>query len=1120
MRTLTAVLFAVLAVAPAAPAAPDLPVRPRSGGEAPSRAWRPDAVEVRLAPREARAAWAARARAARLGLFAVERTGVGPLDAFAAAYGARLEPMFRGEPHPDRSDAPELAAFWRVHLPEDVPLAAALATLRATPGVASAAPIAWLPVSAVPNDSLWGLSTWFYQPSRRDVHAPEAWDVTTGDTSVVIAILDTGVSPWHPDLAGTAAGERGNLWTNWAEAAGAAGVDDDGNGFVDDVAGWDFVALSSPTNVTPGEDWRDADNDPSDVAGHGTKVAGIAGALTDNARGVAGTAWRTRLMPLRVAWSEVGRPLGIVDMSYAAEAIRYAQRNGASVVNCSFETADEGGLLAAARAAMRAGVTIVNAAGNGTPFTALAEMDEVIAVAATDANDAVAGFSNTGPYVDLAAPGVDVAGPFVVAAGPDSIGVRTPSYDRAFDGTSFAAPIVAGAAALLQSQARAAGGPPLDPREVQLRLFDTADDIAAQNPSASGYGAGRLNLARALGDPPTSAVLPGAARTVGPPVVLPTRSGAPRVAHVTSNARLVIVAAANRETLAHVALPGGPARMLAAADVGGGRGVMLAVGTINGRLAAFDAAGAPWPGFPVSVGSTFVRLDAGPAFGDLDGDGVREVVCGSDDGALWAWDANGDPVPGFPVEGLGPGWSGPVALADLDGAPGDEIVALALDGVAHALRADGAPLPGWPVALGGLPAAAPTVAAFADGGAPHVIAPSAATVHVLAANGAPRFAAALSAPVVHEAPVADLDGDGVREIVALASAFMNHTLATFDSSGTPRTGAGWPLALGAAPLGPPVVGPLRAGGAPGVLLMRSGGLAAWTDSARAIRGFPKPGGAGAFPALAELDGDARTEVVAGTGPDSALYLYDAGAGTWGAPGGWPEYRGNAARTGSAIAPPALPPLDDVAPAAIADLAVDSIAADAIALRWTAPGDDGAAGRAAAYQLHASAVREAAGSFAGAGLYDVAAPPDTAGAPQRAVLAGLAPGTAYAIAVRARDAAGNWAPASNVVWVTTPLGPARLAPPGVPAVRPVEAPSRAPVALRWQGAAAARGREQWLRVHDAAGRLVHSIAVGRDTAGTAQWNGRDRTGRPVPAGVYFVRLASGSFHAETRVVLLP
>src|SRR5207247_9746098 len=89
----------------------------------------------------------------------------------------------------------------------------ALEQLRALPEVASAEPIAVLPVSAVPNDSLWSSSWWFYQPSRNDIHAPEAWDVTRGDTAIVVAIIDTGVLYYHPDLGGPVAGVPGQMAT-------------------------------------------------------------------------------------------------------------------------------------------------------------------------------------------------------------------------------------------------------------------------------------------------------------------------------------------------------------------------------------------------------------------------------------------------------------------------------------------------------------------------------------------------------------------------------------------------------------------------------------------------------------------------------------------------------------------------------------------------------------------------------------------------------------------------------------------------------------------------------------------------------------------------------------------
>src|SRR6185503_18717521 len=105
------------------------------------------------------------------------------------------------------------------------------------------------------------------------------------------------------------------IWVNALERDGTAGVDDDGNGYVDDDRGWDFVALDSEQQVVPGEDWRDEDNDPDDFVGHGTAVAGIAAARTDNRIGVASTAWNARIMPLRVGWSGARAPSGEIDLS-------------------------------------------------------------------------------------------------------------------------------------------------------------------------------------------------------------------------------------------------------------------------------------------------------------------------------------------------------------------------------------------------------------------------------------------------------------------------------------------------------------------------------------------------------------------------------------------------------------------------------------------------------------------------------------------------------------------------------------------------------------------------------------------------------------------------------------
>ena len=323
-------------------------------------------------------------------------------------------------------------------------------------------------------------------------------------------------------------------------------------------------------------------------------------------------------------------------------------------------------------------MTVVAAAGNNSAPSYIAMREDVIAVAATDANDRVATFSSLGSWVALAAPGVGIFSTFIgraVSAG-DSLGYRQPAYDApaGLNGTSFSAPLVAGGVALLEARQKALGRRPLPPRGVQLRLRETTDDISSLNPGYVGYGTGRLNLERALNDRPTSTAWRASGVTVGPAVPIPLSGPTRKLAWVTSNSRLLIQDWRTGDTLALVTLPGVPARQLAAADLGGGHGVGLFVGTRNGRIAGFDTTGAVLPGFPVGPGGAS-PLAGGPALGDLDGDGVLEIVCGNNSGRLCAWHADGTVVAGFPVDTDVWGFGAPVALSDLDGRPGVEIVA-------------------------------------------------------------------------------------------------------------------------------------------------------------------------------------------------------------------------------------------------------------------------------------------------------------------------------------------------------------------------------------------------------------------------------------------------------------
>jgi subtilisin family serine protease len=178
----------------------------------------------------------------------------------------------------------------------------------------------------IPNDSLFARSWWYYDAANRhDIHAPEAWDITTGDPSVLVAIMDTGVLSAHPDLGGTLPGSSGQIFTNEAEAHGFDFLDDDDNGYIDDAHGWDFVALAGPDDATAGEDWQNEDNDPNDFAGHGTAVAGLVAAMTNNTIGAAGTSWHASLLPLRVGYSAPGASLGAVEMRFVIPAMLYAR---------------------------------------------------------------------------------------------------------------------------------------------------------------------------------------------------------------------------------------------------------------------------------------------------------------------------------------------------------------------------------------------------------------------------------------------------------------------------------------------------------------------------------------------------------------------------------------------------------------------------------------------------------------------------------------------------------------------------------------------------------------------------------------------------------------------------
>jgi len=316
-----------------------------------------------------------------------------------------------------------------------------------------------------PNDpsfpQLWGLNNLGQTGGvgDADIDAPEAWDVTRGSTNVTVAVIDTGIDYTHPDLAA-------NIWTNPGEIPGN-NIDDDHNGYVDDVHGWDFI---------------NNDRDPMDDHYHGTHCAGTIGAVGDNGIGVIGVSPNVKLMALKFLGLNGGYT------SDAIEAVAYATANGARITSNSW---GGGGYSQALKDAIdesaQAGILFVAAAGNSSanndqtsqyPSSYLSP--NIIAVAATDNRDQLAYFSSYGPTtVDLAAPGVDI-----YSSSPGG------GY-RYLSGTSMATPHVSGAAALLL-----AARPDWQWNDLKAALLASCDPLPAL--TGKVVTGGRLNVARAI----------------------------------------------------------------------------------------------------------------------------------------------------------------------------------------------------------------------------------------------------------------------------------------------------------------------------------------------------------------------------------------------------------------------------------------------------------------------------------------------------------------------------------------------------------------------------------------------------------------------------------------------
>jgi thermitase len=301
--------------------------------------------------------------------------------------------------------------------------------------------------SLTPNDTklsgLWGLVNKDKDLGGVDIDATLAWDITQGSRNVVVAVIDTGVNYKDPDLIN-------NMWVNKSELNGKPGVDDDNNGYIDDIHGYDFA---------------NNDNDPMDDNDHGTHCSGTIGAQGNNGLGIVGVNWRVKIMPLKFLTGSGGGTL-----ESAIKAIEYATEKKVQIMSNSWGGGGKSQLLAdAIEKAANQGILFVAAAGNERnnndskpSYPASYNLPNIISVAAIDRSGNLASFSNYGKKsVHVAAPGVDILS-------------LSKNGFKTLSGTSMATPHVSGVAALLLAK-----NPKMKSSELKKRILETSLPKAA-----------------------------------------------------------------------------------------------------------------------------------------------------------------------------------------------------------------------------------------------------------------------------------------------------------------------------------------------------------------------------------------------------------------------------------------------------------------------------------------------------------------------------------------------------------------------------------------------------------------------------------------------------------------
>jgi len=675
----------------------------------------------------------------------------------------------------------------------------------------------------------------------------------------------------HPDLAD-------DIWLNEAEVNGITGFDDDGNNYIDDYRGWDWV---TGVNGAPGEDDMTPDNDPMDFDGHGTHCSGVSAAVTDNGVGIAGVSFNCRVMPLRVGWQDPSGQ-GYIRMDFAAQAFYYGTDNGARSINCSWGSSNSGGIGAATSYATANGVIVVTSAGNSnnqTPSYLGSRMD-VVAVAATDQNDIKSSFSNFGTWVDVAAPGTGIYSTFF-----------NDNY-TILDGTSMAAPHVVGLAALIW-----ASEPGLTDLEVINRILSTADNLDSLNPNYSGLlGAGRINAYAALASNIYPNIFPldyiiNITSGDGDGVLNPGETFELVVTLENfwadaQNVMVTLIGDADFEMIDSIAsfgnIPGGQGGDNSSnpfiievnpLSIPGTKTLNMIV-EADGYLAERDLSifvSLYQANFPIDIPD---NIESSPVIVDFDRDGANEIILGANDNNVYAIEADGQNSSGWPQQATND-IVGAVAVGDIDVNNSLNVVAVSKDGKFYAWNPDGSLMTNFPVDKGGIFYSGVMLADIDGDYDLEIIAGSFSdnNIYVLNHDGTdyPGWPVTGSGKWYGSPSAGDIDDDGQPEIIY---AGFDSTLSAFNSDGS--SVPGFPVQLDHVVWGSAAVGNITPDQYLEIAVVTSSSnLYVIGHDGTVANGFPvaSSGVVRCSPSLADLNEDGAAEILFGSN-DGNLYVFD------------------------------------------------------------------------------------------------------------------------------------------------------------------------------------------------------------------------------------------------------